>query len=110
MRRGRSSVRAAKLNHRRLRALRAADDILSVKARPMEETSEIKAIQLVRKIRDFQAKELADKSPAEVVAFFNRAGDRGREDCAVRNAPQHQQGVAEAGELAGDGHRIGSQN
>ena len=44
----------------------------------MKQTSEIRAVDLVRDIRDAQANELAKKSPAEVIEFFNRAGDRAK--------------------------------
>ena len=44
----------------------------------MKRTSEIRAVDLVRQIRDVQAKELADKSPAEIIEFFNRAAARAK--------------------------------
>ena len=44
----------------------------------MKKTSEIRAVDLVREIRDAQAKELAKKSSAEMIEFFNRAGDRAK--------------------------------
>lgn len=44
----------------------------------MKQTSEIRAVDLVREIRDAQAQELAKKSPAEIMEFFNRAGDRAK--------------------------------
>ena len=39
----------------------------------MKQTIEIQAMDLVRSIRDRHAARLADKSSAEVMAFFNRA-------------------------------------
>jgi len=39
----------------------------------MKQTIEIQAVDLVRSIRDGHAARLADKSSAEVIAFFNRA-------------------------------------
>ena len=51
----------------------------------MKQTSEIRSIDLVRKIRDAQARELAKKSPAEIIEFFNRAGDRAER---VRRSPK----------------------
>jgi hypothetical protein len=42
----------------------------------MKRTSEIRAVDLVRQIRDVQAKELAGKSSAEIIEFFNRAAAR----------------------------------
>lgn len=44
----------------------------------MKQTSESRSVDLVRKIRDAQAHELAKKSPAEIIEFFNRAGDRAK--------------------------------
>ena len=46
----------------------------------MKQTSEIRAAGLVREIRDAQANASAKKSPAEVIEFFNRAGDRAKDD------------------------------
>ena len=39
----------------------------------MKQTIEIHAVDLVRRIRDAQAEELAGKSVVEVMEFFNRA-------------------------------------
>jgi len=44
----------------------------------MKQTTEIKAVGLVRRIRDDQAKQLAKKSATEVMDFFNRAGERAK--------------------------------
>ena len=44
----------------------------------MKQTSEIEAVGLVRRIRDDQAKQLAKKSAAEMMDFFNRAGERAK--------------------------------
>jgi RIO-like serine/threonine protein kinase len=44
----------------------------------MKQTIEIQAVDLVRRIRDAQAEELADKSVAEVMEFFNRATSHAR--------------------------------
>jgi hypothetical protein len=44
----------------------------------MTETNEIKAVELIRRIRDHQAEQLAGKSDAEVIAFFRRAGEAAR--------------------------------
>ena len=41
---------------------------------------------MVRRIRDDLTNELADKSPAEIIAFFNRAGDAAREQAAHRHS------------------------
>src|SRR5688572_9317995 len=42
----------------------------------MKQRKKINAVELVRGIRDAHARELAGKSPSEVMAFFNRRGDR----------------------------------
>jgi hypothetical protein len=44
----------------------------------MEEKTEIKAVELVRSIRDRQAELLAGKSNEEIIAFFRIAGDKAR--------------------------------
>jgi len=44
----------------------------------MKEKTEIKAIQLVRDIRDQQAKLLANKSSEEIIEFFQQAGAAAR--------------------------------
>ncbi len=42
----------------------------------MKQMTEIQAVSLVRRIRDEQAKRLANKSSVEVMNFFNRAAER----------------------------------
>jgi hypothetical protein len=44
----------------------------------MKLTDEIKTVDLVRKIRNSHAKKLGDKPPAEIMAFFNLAGNRAK--------------------------------
>jgi hypothetical protein len=44
----------------------------------MEETTPIRAVDLVRDIRDQLAQEWADKSPAELIQILNRAGAEAR--------------------------------
>ena len=44
----------------------------------MKETIEIQAVDVVRRIRDAQAAELADKSVAQVIEFFNRAAEQAK--------------------------------
>ncbi len=44
----------------------------------MKQTAEIRAVEMVRNIRDAQAKELAKKPATEVIEFFNRAGARAK--------------------------------
>ena len=45
----------------------------------MAETKQIRAVEMVRRIRDELARELAGKSDAEIIAFYRRAGDAARE-------------------------------
>lgn len=52
----------------------------------MSETNQIRAVEMVRQIRDDLVRELAGKSPAEIIAFFNRAGDAARADALLRSA------------------------
>jgi hypothetical protein len=42
----------------------------------MKQKTEIKAVNLVRRIRDDQGKRLANRSTVEVMDFFNRAAER----------------------------------
>ena len=56
----------------------------------MDETMPIRAVELVRRIRDKQAQQLAGKSNEEIIAFFRRAGDEARK--AVRNRPASKAG------------------
>jgi hypothetical protein len=56
--------------------LQAFDDLFSAVHR-MKQT-QIRAVALVREIRDAQANELGKKSQAEIVEFFNRAGERAK--------------------------------
>ena len=44
----------------------------------MEEKTEIKAVELVRAIRDQQAEFLSGKSNDEIIGFFRRAGEAAR--------------------------------
>jgi hypothetical protein len=50
----------------------------------MAETQAIKAVELVRKIRDEQAAALANKSEEEVLGFFHRAAETASEDARRR--------------------------
>ena len=45
----------------------------------MDETKQIRAVEMVRRIRDELARELAGKSEAEIIAFYRKAGDAARE-------------------------------
>jgi hypothetical protein len=44
----------------------------------VKQTAEIRAVEMVRKIRDAQAEALAKKSASEIIEFFNRAGARAK--------------------------------
>jgi hypothetical protein len=44
----------------------------------MAETTEIRAVEMVRRIRDELARELDGKSEAEIIAFYRKAGDAAR--------------------------------
>ena len=46
----------------------------------MEETTPIRAVEMVREIRDRLALEWADKPPDEVIRILNQAGVRAREE------------------------------
>ena len=50
----------------------------------MAETQAIKAVELVRRIRDEQAATLAGKSEDEVLDFFHQAGETARADARRR--------------------------
>ena len=54
----------------------------------MVETKSIRAVEMVRRIRDELARELAGKSEAEIIAFYRRAGDAARES-ARKAQPSH---------------------
>jgi nucleosome binding factor SPN SPT16 subunit len=54
----------------------------------MAETKEIRAVEMVRRIRDELARELAGKSEAEIIAFYRKAGDAARES-ARRGQPSN---------------------
>ena len=52
--------------------------VAQVRWRLMKQTIEMDAVDLVRRIRDAQATQLADKSATEIMEFFNRAAARTR--------------------------------
>ena len=54
----------------------------------MAETTQIQAVEMVRRIRDELARELAGKSDADIIAFYRRAGDAARES-AKRGLPSN---------------------
>lgn len=58
----------------------------------MEETTPIRAVELVRGIRDQLSSEWAGKSPAELVEILNRAGAQARDEARQghRNSTSNQ--------------------
>jgi hypothetical protein len=62
----------------------------------MAETKQIRAVEMVRRIRDELARELADKSDAESIAFYRKAGDaarasaKGCQPSNTRREPTHE--------------------
>lgn len=61
----------------------------------MEETKVIRALELVRQIRDKQAAALSGKSDEDIIAFFQRAAEIAREDAQkrLRNRATDRQNV-----------------
>ena len=56
----------------------------------MAELKPIRAVEMVRRIRDELARELAGKSEAEIIAFYRGAGEATRES-AHRAQPSNPQ-------------------
>jgi hypothetical protein len=54
----------------------------------MDQTTPIRAVDLVRRIRDEQAQQLAGKSSEEIIAFFRQAGEEARKAAQDRLAPK----------------------
>jgi|GEM_PF-802294 len=51
-----------------------------------KDTIQIKAVEMVRQIRDEQARSLEGKSDAEIIAFFRKAGDAARREAKKRQS------------------------
>ena len=51
----------------------------------------IKAVEMVRRIRDEQAQLLAGKSEAEIIAFFRKAGEAARQEAKRKKSPRQSQ-------------------
>ena len=49
----------------------------------------IRAVEMVRRIRDRHAKQLAGKTPSEIIAFYRAAGEAATED--ARQTTTHHQ-------------------
>jgi hypothetical protein len=45
----------------------------------------IRAVEMVRAIRDRQSRQLSRKSPEEIIAFYRAAGDAAMQDAARRS-------------------------
>ena len=54
----------------------------------MKEKIQIKAVDMVRRIRDEQAKMLTGKSKPEIIAFFKKAGEDARQGAKSRQTAQ----------------------
>lgn len=57
----------------------------------MAEKTQIKAVEMVRRIRDEQAQMLAGKSKAEIIAFFRKAGEAARQAAKQKASAQQPQ-------------------
>lgn len=53
----------------------------------MAHKTEVRAVEMVRRIRDKQAQMLLGKSVAEIIAFFKRAGETVRTSARARQTP-----------------------
>ncbi len=47
-------------------------------------TARIRAVEMVRRIRDRQTKRLAGKTPEQIIAFYRAAGDAAMQDAQRR--------------------------
>jgi hypothetical protein len=59
----------------------------------MAEKIQIKAVDMVRRIRDKQAQMFAEKSKAEIIAFFRKAGEAAQQKAIRRKATPPKQNV-----------------
>ena len=50
----------------------------------------VRAVDMVRRIRDRHARQLAGKTDAEVIAFYRAAGEAATEDLRKRARPRRQ--------------------
>jgi hypothetical protein len=56
----------------------------------MAEKTQIKAVEMVRRIRDEHAQMLAGKSKAEIIAFFRKAGETARQEAKQKLSTRQQ--------------------
>ena len=50
--------------------------------------TKLRAVELVRRIRDRHARQLAGKTEAEIIAFYRAAGEAAMEDLRQRSKPR----------------------
>ena len=50
----------------------------------------IRAVEMVRKIRDRQTRRLSGKSPEEIIAFYRAAGEAAMQDAERRSKLRHR--------------------
>ena len=48
----------------------------------------LRAVEMVRRIRDRHARQLAGKTHAEIIAFYRAAGEAAMEDLRQRSTPR----------------------
>jgi hypothetical protein len=53
-----------------------------------KKTIQVKAVEMVRRIRDEQAQLLAGKSDAEIIAFYRKAGETARRKAKKKQSAQ----------------------
>lgn len=51
-------------------------------------TTEIRAVEMVRQIRDRHARLLTGKTPSEIIAFYRAAGEAAVQDARERAKPR----------------------
>jgi hypothetical protein len=54
----------------------------------MDETTPIRAVELVHRIRNEQAQQLAGRSNEEIIAYFRQAGEEARKAAQAHPAPK----------------------
>jgi hypothetical protein len=50
--------------------------------------TKLRAVEMVRRIRDRHARQLAGKTDAEIIAFYRAAGEAAMEDLRQRSKPR----------------------
>jgi len=54
--------------------------------------TKLRAVEMVRRIRDRHARQLAGKTDAEIIAFYRAAGKAAMEDLRRRSKPRKRTG------------------